>query len=60
MADNNSNNQHTSSNNNISSAPSEPLNGSTWGTVNTSTTINVERLEIRKSDDYDKIIKKSK
>ncbi len=38
----------------------QPVQTSIWTTVNTSTTDNVERLEIRKSEDFDRVVKKSK
>ena len=38
----------------------QPVQASIWTTVNTSTTDNLERLEIRKSQDFDRVVKKSK
>lgn len=55
MADNTNSNGSSDSLNN-GQVPAASI----WATVNTSTTENVVRMEITKSDDYDRIVKEIK
>ena len=51
-------NKPDNNNQNINPPASAPV--STWVTVNTSTSQNVTSMEISKSNDYDKIINKTR